>query len=377
MKPPAYYRNKEQTYLKHFFLEQYLEAVTFHIGYAQREFVYVDCFSGPWRSADEDFADTSIRIALDRLNYVREALAKQARNVKIRAVFIEKSPRAFTALERALKQHSRAVKTTAFLGAFVDTIPRILREVGSAFAFFFIDPRGWTGFAMDEIRPILRHKPGEAMVNFMYDFVNRFLNFPNDANEKSLDRLFGTTRWREIRDAPDRETASVGLYIEQIRATGAFTYVTSTRILKPLHDRAYFHLIYATRNPKGILKFRDVEKRVFTEQESVRATAQREARETRTGQTEMAFAATGEFSPSRQAERAYQLRKAQEKIRELAMQGPLAYETLQPLILQLPLVWNTDLNKMLMDGYRNGQIEIQGLVPRQRAPKHGNIIRLP
>ena len=45
MKPPAYYRGKEQTYVKHFFLEQYLETVAFHIGYTHKEFVYVDCFS--------------------------------------------------------------------------------------------------------------------------------------------------------------------------------------------------------------------------------------------------------------------------------------------------------------------------------------------
>jgi hypothetical protein len=43
MKTPEYCRGKEQTYVKHFFLEQYLETVSFHIGYTQREFVYVDC----------------------------------------------------------------------------------------------------------------------------------------------------------------------------------------------------------------------------------------------------------------------------------------------------------------------------------------------
>ena len=248
------YRGKEQTYVKHFFLERYLQTVAFHIGFFQREFVYVDCFSGPWRAGDEEFADSSIRIALSRLNYVRDGLAAQGRNIRVRAIFIEKSQRAFADLQRTLKQYSRAVKTAAFPGTFKDNIPEILREVGSAFAFFFIDPWGWTGFAIDDMRPILLHKPGEVMVNFMYDSVNRFMNSPDPAHEKSLDGLFGTRRWREIRDSSDREEASVGLYIEQLRAAGAFNYMTSTRILKPLHDRAYFHLIYATRSAKGILE---------------------------------------------------------------------------------------------------------------------------
>ena len=376
MRPPEYYRQKEQTYVKHFFLEQYLEKVAFHIGYGYREFVYVDCFSGPWQSQDEEFADTSIRISLDRLNYVRTGLAAQGRYADIRAIFIEKSPTAFDALQSALNQHRGSIKTTALQGAFEDNIQRILAEIGSAFAFFFIDPKGWTGFAMDNIRPILFHKPGEVMVNFMYDFVNRFLDFPNAANEQSLDRLFGNPSWRRVRDSRDREVESVGLYIEQIRSAGGFTYATSTRILKPLSDRAYFHLVYATRSPTGILKFREAEKKVFDEQEVVRSAAQRQDREQRTGQFEMPFPLTAESGHSQREERAVQLKKAEAKVLELLRGGPLLYERLQPMILELPLVWNADLNMILVGARRAGQIVIDGFADRQRSPKEGNLIRL-
>jgi len=376
MRPPEYYRQKEQTYVKHFFLEQYLEKVAFHIGYGYREFVYVDCFSGPWQSQDEEFADTSIRISLDRLNYVRTGLAAQGRYADIRAIFIEKSPTAFDALQAALNQHRGSIKTTALQGAFEDNIQRILAEIGSAFAFFFIDPKGWTGFAMDNIRPILLHKPGEVMVNFMYDFVNRFLDFPNAANEQSLDRLFGNPSWRRVRDSRDREVESVGLYIEQIRSAGGFTYATSTRILKPLSDRAYFHLVYATRSPTGILKFREAEKKVFDEQEVVRSAAQRQDREQRTGQFEMPFPLTAESGHSQREDRAVQLKKAEAKVLELLRGGPLLYERLQPMILELPLVWNADLNMILVGARRAGQIVIDGFADRQRSPKEGNLIRL-
>ena len=71
----------------------------------------------------------------------------------------------------------------------------------------------------------------------------------------------------------------VNLYVEQVRATGGFPYATFSRVLKPLHERAYFHLVYATRSPKGIEKFREVEKRVVTEQQvSARKSAARESR---------------------------------------------------------------------------------------------------
>jgi three-Cys-motif partner protein len=183
MRPVAYYKDREQTYLKHFFLERYLETVAYHIGFSQKEFVYVDCFSGPWRAADEELGDTSIRIALDRLNAVRNGLAQQRKYPSIRAIFVEKSPSAFASLQQALYAHCGEIKATALPGSFEDNIHLILDHVGSTFAFFFVDPTGWTGFAMDNIRPILQRKKGEVMINFMFDFINRFLNYQNTANE--------------------------------------------------------------------------------------------------------------------------------------------------------------------------------------------------
>ena len=377
MKAAAYYKGKEQTYLKHFFLERYLETVAFHICYSHQEFVYVDCFSGPWKAADEQLADTSIRIALDKLNYVGEGLAAQNHHANIRAIFVEKDPAAFRTLETALHLHRGAIKTTAFPGTFEDNISKILKAVGTAFAFFFIDPKGWTGFAMDNITPVLRHQPGEVMVNFMYDFINRFINLPEPTNEQSLDRFFGTNTWWDIRNASDRETASLDCYQDQLRTAGSYLYVTSTRILKPQSDRAYFHLVYATRNPKGVIKFRDVEKQTVTEQDAIRATAQREHRETRTGQTELIFAQRNDLSNVIQQERARRLEEAENRVFAILQQGPIRYEQLQPRILEIPLVSNTDLNKILLAEQDKGRLRIDGLTTRQRVPKAGNTIMLP
>ena len=160
-----------------------------------------------------------------------------------------------------------------------------------------------------------------------------------------------------------------------MRETGGFAYATSSRILKPLHDRAYFHLVYATRNPKGIEKFRDVEKQVVNEQEAVRERAQREHREQKTGQTEMSF--LRDF-PSRglQDEREQQLQKADARLMALLAAGPLRYEMLQPVVLELRLVWKTDLNEILVQGHRSGRFLIEGLGPRERTPKPGCTIRL-
>lgn len=152
--------------------------------------------------------------------------------------------------------------------------------------------------------------------------------------------------------------------------------MTSTRILKPRSDRAYFHLVYATRSPKGILKFRDVEKRTVSEQDTVRTIAQRENRETRTGQAELAFEPTGDLSRTTQEERDRRLQEARVRLFAILQQGPIRYERLQPLILEIPLVWNSDLTILLLRARGEGQLVIDGMGPNERTPKKGCVIRL-
>jgi hypothetical protein len=213
------------------------------------------------------------------------------------------------------------------------------------------------------------------MINFMYDFINRFANWKNDAYEESLDRCFGTPNWRSVRDSPDRESALVNLYVDQIRRAGRFPYATFSSVLKPLHDRPYFHLVYATRSAKGIEKFREVEKKVVSEQEVVRERAQRENREHRSGQAELEMVLGGS-SRRLQEKREQRLREADARIVAILETGAIGYETLQPQVLELPLVWNSDLNDILVDGHKRGRFLIEGLRPRQRTPKAGCTIRL-
>src|SRR6202022_3423514 len=106
--------------------------------------------------------------------------------------------------------------TTALQGTFEENIGCILDQVASKFAFFFVDPTGWPGFARDSLPPIFQRAKGEVIVNFIYHFINRFLTFQSASNEESLDRCFGTPDWRLIRDTPDREPALVNLYVDQV-----------------------------------------------------------------------------------------------------------------------------------------------------------------
>ena len=85
-------KGREQTYLKHLVLENYLERLSWIIGFGSEygKICYVDGFSGPWKSGSEDYEDTSIRISLDILSKTKSGLQELGKSVKFKCIFVEK-----------------------------------------------------------------------------------------------------------------------------------------------------------------------------------------------------------------------------------------------------------------------------------------------
>lgn len=373
MKSVESYRGREQTYLKHFFLERYLERVAYIIGWFYPEFVYVDGFSGPWRSASEEFGDTSFIIALQKLRQVRAGLAERGREVTIRCLFIERDPARFEALRRATETVPD-FEIRVLNGEFEDSVDEILDFAGSSFSLTFIDPTGWTGFGLRQIEPILQHQPGEVLVNFMFDQLNRFLLDSRPRISNSFDSLFGGPGWEHaVQAGPDRERAVIQLYQQRMKSTGKFQHVTSTRILKPISDRAYFHLIYGTRHIKGLREFRRVEREFVTEQERVRAAAKDIDYTKRTGQITLFEPSERGETPSFLQDRASNLAEAENRLR-MYLQGrsEVDFESVLSVLLEIPLVWEKDIQEILRSMKNAGEIEVLGMKPRERTFKRGH-----
>ena len=248
--------------------------------------------------------------------------------------------------------------------------------IGNSFSLVFIDPTGWTGFGLRKIEPILKHRPGEVLVNFMFDYINRFLDHPDPEITASFDDLFGGPGWNSAVDAHDRrENAIIELYCNRMRALGDFAHVTRTRILKPTSDRAYFYLVYGTRHVRGLTEFRSIEKKTVEEQERVRLTAKQTNRVERTKQTELFAAATLPGAASYEQERDAQLRSAKEDLSRLLPNTPRTkYEDALALLLERPYVWESDVKTMIRDLRRAGKLEIEGLKQRERTPKRGHML---
>jgi len=380
VKPPEYYKGREQTWVKHLFLEKYLERVAYNILSFKDEFVYVDGFSGPWKSEDENFEDTSFMIAVEQLRRVKGSVMDRFdKNVRIRCYFNDNDPIAFEGLKRAADEISdMEIKVES--GDFEDMVPEIKDFVGRSFSLTFIDPKGWKGYGLRMIQPLLELR-GEVLINFMFDYANRFLDDPRPETIATFDPVFGGPDWyKEIESriaaGMEREEAILAVYLERLRSAGRFTHVTSTPVLKPLSQRAYFHLVYGTHHRKGLIEFRHVEKQTFPEQEKVRRSTKAKDRVERTGQTDLFVSDDHRTGPrSYEAQKQKQDELGQATMRDfLAQRGTLRFEELQTRLLEIPLVWESDLKVWLHEMRKAGEIEIPELTGRQWVPKANQII---
>lgn len=300
------YAGREQTLVKHFILRNYLERFAIIVGSRWDTLTYVDCFSGPWKVRSEEFKDSSFAIALEQLRKAREIHKERTgRTLRLRCFFLEKAPYSYTKLKQFADQIDDVVIETKNkkLENAIQDILTFVREGGpTSFHFIFIDPKGWSGFAMETIAPLLRLNPGEVMINFMTEHIRRFIEWPRRQNQESFIKLFGSSQFKDILkglEEKDREDAIVTAYSERVKHVGAFEYTSSAIVLHPEKNRTHFHLIYATRDPKGIKVFKEAEKKAMPVMEKTRDEAQKREREERTGQTELGlFSGTVTQDPS-------------------------------------------------------------------------------
>jgi three-Cys-motif partner protein len=90
---PELYVGSEQTYVKHFVLEYYLEKLAYKVGWDGATLNYIDGFAGPWQSKGEALEDTSPYIALRVLRDTRAELERLGRpRLGVRTMFVEKDP---------------------------------------------------------------------------------------------------------------------------------------------------------------------------------------------------------------------------------------------------------------------------------------------
>ena len=365
------YKGREQTFVKHFILRQYLEKFAHIIGWSWPSITYVDCFSGPWESHAPDLSDTSFAIAVDCFRKARADLASHGKHPEIRCLFLEKSRKKFRELQAYTNSISDidARALNGELETSVDDIVKFVRAPKTGtFTFLFIDPTGWTGFALDVIEPLLRLTPGETLINFMTHHIRRFVDL--DEAEESFLQLFGSDVRDLIQDLPaqEREEKLVGEYMRRVKKRGGFEFINSTVVFKPDVETTHFHLIYATRHERGVDAFKKVEEQTMPVAVAARAEAKERRRLQHEGESLLLWSPADHHRSSYLEDlRNRYLTMAKEKARKILVRDrEVRYGRLWRIAVAFPFVWEKDLRDWLREWRNTGQVEIRGLTPRQQ-----------
>jgi len=387
----ADYVGREQAYVKHVFLQEYLEALIHKTASTYPHIVIVDGFAGPWQSANEKFEDTSFGVALAALRSAKESWKKNGRTVKMSAYLVERDAKAYAKLATiSPKYPDVAIKT--YPADFLAVLPQILADIPKdAFVLFLIDPKGWR-IPLKSLQPMLSRPGSEIIFNFMFDFINRAASIDDPLIIAGLDKLIPFGDWRaKLRKAQDdaggsltseaRKNILVSAFNDSLAQLGDYKYVAETTVLRPLKDRPLYCLCYATRHPRGIEVFRDCQVKALREQASARASAKVKHAAATTGQNEL-FESLHDMGPDKlDATLKGELAAARQLLLELAPTPPASvkYEDLWPQILKSHIVRRTEVNALaaelrksedlLFPDWEQGKRVPQAHYKVQRAPK--------
>jgi three-Cys-motif partner protein len=375
------YVGREQSYVKHIFLESYMEALVHKTASVYPHIVYVDGFAGPWHSANEKFEDTSFGIALSALRRAKGSWKEKRRDVHMSAFLVERDPSAYEKLALIPSRYPDITVKT-YNDDFLAVLSTILKDIPEdAFAFFFIDPKGWR-IALRSLKPLLARRHSEVIFNFMFEFINRAASIKDIAVTTGLDELIPFGNWRgRLEEAeragdvtPDRRKAIlVEAFTESLKQLGKYDYVAETTVLRPLKDRPLYCLFYATRHPKGIEVFRDCQIAALKEESTTRATIKVKHVTTSTGQGEF-FESLHDMAPDKlESFLDNQRAEAEKVLLMLAPKSPhfLTYEKLRAQVQARRVVRVPDLNKIAARLYHEKRLLFPDWEAGKRVPQPG------
>ncbi|WP_438033719.1 three-Cys-motif partner protein TcmP [Sorangium sp. So ce204] len=378
MRVPAQYQGREQSYLKHRVLEEYLLAWGHKLGsLAQRRRVrlcYVDGFAGPWQAKDAALADTSISIGLEALEAAVKTWRDKGHSINVDAYFVEKDPHAFASLERFIKGRTGRVHAQAFPGEFGAHVGNIRRLLGGDPGFVFVDPTGWKGAAMRFIAPLLADsRQRDVLVNVMFDHINRFKDDPRHFLREQMREFFGLAD----RDMPAAlsEEELFALYRRQLKEQCGVEYAADLAIPHPTVERTKFRLVVGGNSPAVLEVFRDAERKVIgAEAASVRDQAALRAKEEKTGQLTLLAAPPATDSRYESLHARALAQAPRDVLARLATKNSLEFRKLWPELLEAHHVTRPELGKLVWKMYKEGTIRILNLKPDERSVKDDHVL---
>ncbi|NRD62268.1 three-Cys-motif partner protein TcmP [Corallococcus exiguus] len=383
MNVPVEYRGREQTYLKHRVLTEYLNSWAQKWASTARGLAwppqpnrevrlwYVDCFAGPWQANNQNLEDTSVAIGLNALKQAARRWTEF--NINLSAIFVEKNPTAFSKLEKFLSTQTEPVKTHPLFGAFGDHVTTIDRLLGTDPAFLFVDPTGWKGAGMSFIAPLASKPHRDVLINVMFNHINRFKDDPRHFLREQMKDFFGVNSG----NIPPKlgEDELFAFYREQLRSAAKIPYIADLAIPHSTKDRTWFRLVVGGHHHAAVELFRNVEKRICgTEANTVR----NEARSRETLQLGLPLELEQEDISYQRLHQTALLQATSDILQNLARKSPQKFGDLWPHILCERHITKSELAQIAFSLVKQNRISIieQEPNPRRRSIKSEDSIEL-
>ena len=374
------YAGREQTKAKHFVLKHYLEALAFKV-LTFSDVTYVDGFSGPWQTKTENFIDSSFMIAISVLRDAQQKIfERDATRRRVRCFFSESDPESYAQLKSAVApfhQPEQNFEIMTYPGRFEDAIEEIQSFIGHSFPLIFIDPTGWAGYPLDKIKPLFLRRKCEVLINFMYEFVNRFSHSRDEDIVNSLNPILGGPGWEARLDLNlSRGLAVEKLFRETLKSAGAFDFVVSTRIDKATVERPHFFITYGTKSIEGLKTFRDIEHAALRAHARNRGRAKEKKREDQTNVGDMFSGHESDIQEATFEEIVEEQKKlaSADLMGYLAKQGPMRFSEVVIRLLQPFMLRETNIKDVCVALAKAGTIE-NTWGGGNRKPKDADVIK--
>jgi hypothetical protein len=218
----------------------------------------------------------------------------------------------------------------------------------------------------------------EVLVNFMYEFVNRFSYSDDEDTIASLAPILGGPDWRSRLDPTlPRGPAVEKLFRETLKSVGNFDFVISTKIDKTTADRPHFFITYGTKSADGLKTFRQTEYDALREHARGRANAKEKLREQRSNMTDLFSGHQAEIQEQTIDDivNTQEGLASAELITTLRQHGPQRFSKIMLGLLQAYMLRETNIKDICVDLAKIGRIE-NTWGDKNRKPREGDIIRL-
>jgi three-Cys-motif partner protein len=247
------------TAAKHLLLKRYLDAWFPILGTFHTRINYIDGFAGPGEYEGGEDGSPILAIEAAKSHVERGSLAP---NVTINFTFVEAVPGYATHLQQRLSRLScpGQFKISVVPGEFASVIGGILDKLEKgnkilAPTFAFVDPFGFSGIPFDLMARILTNPKCEVFVNVMIEFINRFLDHPNDKVLAHFPNTFGTCEVMQIPSQQgDRIAALLALYRRQLKSKARFV---GRFDMHGQRDQKTYSLFFASNSPRGFEKMKE------------------------------------------------------------------------------------------------------------------------